>query len=102
MKRPWTLEQMRPKSKASSSLIRTTSSMLIKSASKGRCRPKAQMVLPLYVNVLPTFYLPSQICIRYVPSFYTNDLFVKLQRMYQGTKSVEEYFKEIEVTLITI
>ncbi|RDY01177.1 hypothetical protein CR513_15532, partial [Mucuna pruriens] len=37
---------------------------------------------------------------RFVPSFYTRDLFVKLQRMYLGPKCVEEYFKAIEVTLI--
>ncbi|RDY14379.1 hypothetical protein CR513_00563, partial [Mucuna pruriens] len=37
---------------------------------------------------------------RFVPSFYNRDLFVKLQRIYQGTKSVKEYFKKMEVTLI--
>ncbi|RDX85165.1 hypothetical protein CR513_33682, partial [Mucuna pruriens] len=35
---------------------------------------------------------------RFVPLFYKRDLFVKLQKMYQGVKSVEEYFKEMEVT----
>ncbi|RDX97640.1 hypothetical protein CR513_19564, partial [Mucuna pruriens] len=37
---------------------------------------------------------------RFVPSFYTRDHFVKLERMYQGSKGMEEYFKEMEVTLI--
>ncbi|RDX99852.1 hypothetical protein CR513_17032, partial [Mucuna pruriens] len=35
-------------------------------------------------------------CERFVPSFYTKDLFIKLQRMYQEYKTVEE----MEVTLI--
>ncbi|RDX79138.1 hypothetical protein CR513_40474, partial [Mucuna pruriens] len=39
---------------------------------------------------------------RFVPSFYTRDLYIKLQRLYQGSKSVEEYFKEMEVTIVKI
>ncbi|RDX65381.1 hypothetical protein CR513_55965, partial [Mucuna pruriens] len=35
-------------------------------------------------------------CERFIPSFYTIDLFIKLQRMYQGFRSVEVYFKEME------
>ncbi|RDX70633.1 hypothetical protein CR513_50108, partial [Mucuna pruriens] len=38
----------------------------------------------------------------FMPSFYTIDLYRKLQRLYQGSKSVEEYFKEMKVTLIRV
>ncbi|RDX64381.1 hypothetical protein CR513_57070, partial [Mucuna pruriens] len=37
---------------------------------------------------------------RFVPLFYKRDLFVKLQKMYQGARSVEEYFKEMKMTII--
>ena len=37
---------------------------------------------------------------RYIPASYNWDLQLKLQRMTQGNKSVEEYFKEMEVTMI--
>ena len=37
---------------------------------------------------------------RFVPSHYTRDLFNKLQKISQGTKSVEEYFKEMELAMI--
>ena len=37
---------------------------------------------------------------RYIPTSYNRDLQLKLQRMTQGNKSVEEYFKEMEVTMI--
>ncbi|XP_068476336.1 uncharacterized protein [Phaseolus vulgaris] len=37
---------------------------------------------------------------RYIPASYNRDLQLKLQRMTQGNKSVEEYFKEMEVTMI--
>ena len=32
---------------------------------------------------------------RYIPATYHRDLLLKLQRMTQGNKSVEEYFKEM-------
>jgi hypothetical protein len=35
---------------------------------------------------------------RFVPDHYNRDLFNKLQKLTQGTKSVEEYFKEMEMT----
>ncbi|RDX94570.1 hypothetical protein CR513_23030, partial [Mucuna pruriens] len=44
--------------------------------------------------------LKREIRERFVPCFYKRDIFVKLQITYQGTKSIEEYFKEIEITLI--
>ncbi|RDX90353.1 hypothetical protein CR513_27791, partial [Mucuna pruriens] len=37
---------------------------------------------------------------RFVPLCYKRDLFVKLQKMYQGSRTVQEYFKDMEVTLI--
>ena len=37
---------------------------------------------------------------RYIPASYNRELQLKLQRMTQGNKSVEEYFKEMEVTMI--
>ncbi|CAJ2645713.1 unnamed protein product [Trifolium pratense] len=37
---------------------------------------------------------------RFVPSYYHRDLHNKLQRLTQGSKSVEEYFKEMEVAKI--
>ena len=37
---------------------------------------------------------------RYIRASYNRDLQLKLQRMTQGNKSVEEYFKEMEVTMI--
>ena len=37
---------------------------------------------------------------RFVPSHYTRDLFTKLQKITQGFKSVEEYFKEMELAMI--
>ena len=37
---------------------------------------------------------------RFVPSHYTRDLFNKLQTLSQGTKTVEEYFKQMELNMI--
>jgi hypothetical protein len=37
---------------------------------------------------------------RFVPSYYHRDLHNKVQRLTQGSKSVEEYFKEMEVAKI--
>ena len=36
---------------------------------------------------------------RFVPPHYRKELFLKLQRLEQGTKSVDDYFKELEMTL---
>jgi hypothetical protein len=38
----------------------------------------------------------------FVPDHYTCDLFNKLQKLTQGTKSVEEYFKEMELTMMRL
>ena len=37
---------------------------------------------------------------RFVPTYYNRDLFKKLQLLKQGTKSVEEYYKEMETAMI--
>ncbi|KAK1602071.1 hypothetical protein QYE76_017114 [Lolium multiflorum] len=37
---------------------------------------------------------------RFVPTHYKTDLFNKLQKLKQGTKSVEEFFKEMELTMM--
>ena len=36
----------------------------------------------------------------FVPTYYNRDLFKKLQLLKQGTKSVEEYYKEREIAII--
>ena len=36
----------------------------------------------------------------FVPTYYNRDLFKKLQLVKQGTKSVEEYYKEMEIAMI--
>jgi len=37
---------------------------------------------------------------RFVPSHYQRDLHKKLQRLTQGSRSVDEYYKEMEVSII--
>lgn len=37
---------------------------------------------------------------RFVPSHYFRDLYCKLQTLNQGTKSVEDYYKEMEIAMI--
>ena len=37
---------------------------------------------------------------RFVPTYFNRDLFKKLQLLKQGTKSVEEYDKEMEIAMI--
>ena len=37
---------------------------------------------------------------RFVPTYYNRDLFKKLQLLKQGTESVEEYYKEMEISMI--
>ena len=36
----------------------------------------------------------------FVPTYYNRDLFKKLQLLKQGTKSIEEYYKEMEIAMI--
>ena len=37
---------------------------------------------------------------RFVPNFYYKDLYNKLQSLTQGSKSVEEYHKEMEIAMV--
>ena len=37
---------------------------------------------------------------RFVPNHYYRDLYLKLQGLNQGSKSVDEYFKEMEIAMI--
>ncbi|KAK1649100.1 hypothetical protein QYE76_066905 [Lolium multiflorum] len=37
---------------------------------------------------------------RFVPAHYMTDLFNKLQKLKQGTKTVEEFYKEMELTMM--
>ena len=37
---------------------------------------------------------------RFVPSHYTRDLYKKLQELKQGLKSVDEYYKEMEISMM--
>jgi hypothetical protein len=39
---------------------------------------------------------------RFIPNHYNPDLLNKLQKLTQGTKSVQEYFKEMEMTMMRI
>jgi len=40
--------------------------------------------------------------VRFVPPHYRKEQLLKLQRLHQGSRSVNEYFKDIEVTLTKI
>ena len=37
---------------------------------------------------------------RFVPTYYTRDLFKMLLPLKQGTKTVEEYYQEMEIAMI--
>ncbi|RDY07471.1 hypothetical protein CR513_08412, partial [Mucuna pruriens] len=37
---------------------------------------------------------------KFVPTYYARELYVKLQRLYQWSKGVEEYFKEMEMCMM--
>jgi len=45
-----------------------------------------------------------KLCMRpqFVPPHYRKKLLLKLQRLHQGSRSVNEYFKDLEVTLTKI
>jgi len=41
-------------------------------------------------------------CARFSPPYYRKKLFLKLQRLQQGPRNVDEYFKDLETTLTKI
>ncbi|RDX96603.1 hypothetical protein CR513_20700, partial [Mucuna pruriens] len=54
-----------------------------------------------YIREINTWQdIRTELRTRFVFASYARDLYNKFQRMYQGSKSVEEYFKEIEVALV--
>jgi len=40
--------------------------------------------------------------VRFFPPHYRKELLLKLQRLQQGTQSVDDYFKELETTLTKV
>jgi hypothetical protein len=38
---------------------------------------------------------------RFVPSYYACDLLRKLQQLTQGSKSVEEYYQELQIGMLS-
>ncbi|RDY10589.1 hypothetical protein CR513_04861, partial [Mucuna pruriens] len=44
--------------------------------------------------------LKREMRLRFLLASYVRDLYKRLQRVYQGSKSVEEYYKDMEVTLM--
>ena len=53
-------------------------------------------------NTIPTTWdqLKAAMRHRFVPSYYARDLLNKMQRFQQGSKSVEEYFQELQIGMI--
>jgi len=46
--------------------------------------------------------LKLYMCARFVPPYYWKELLLKLQWLHQGFRSVNEYFKDLEITLTKI
>jgi len=63
-------------------------------------------VMDIGLNNKPTVIswddLKLCMCARFVPPHYRKELLLKLQRLQQGPKSVDEYFKDLETTLTKI
>ena len=56
----------------------------------------------LHPNNTPTTWDALKLLMRhrFVPSYYARDLLNKLQRLRQGTNSVEEYFQELQIGML--
>ena len=56
----------------------------------------------LHPNNIPTTWEALKLIMRhrFVPSYYARDLLNKLQRLRQGTSSVEEYYQELQVGML--
>jgi len=65
---------------------------------------KSVMDIGLNKRLVVVFWEDLKLCMRtrFVPPHYSKELLLKLQRLQQGSKSVDEYFKELETTLTKI
>ena len=52
--------------------------------------------------VVPWEDLKLSMCTTFVPPNYRKEFLLKLQRLQQGTQSVDDYFKELETTLTKV
>jgi len=52
--------------------------------------------------VIAWYDLKECMCARFVPPHYRKEILLKLQRFQQGPRSVDEYFKDLEVILTKI
>jgi len=52
--------------------------------------------------VLFWYDLKECMCAQFVPSHYRKELLLKLQRLHQESRTVDEYFKDLETTLTKI
>ena len=54
-------------------------------------------------SVVVSWYdLKECMSVRLVPPLYRKELLLKLQRLHQGPRTVDEYFKDLETTLTKI
>ena len=52
--------------------------------------------------VVSWYDLKACMCVRFVPPPYRKEFLLKLQRLHQGPRTVDEYFKDLETTLTKI
>ena len=46
--------------------------------------------------------LKECMCVRFVPPHYRNELLLKLRRLHQGSRTIDECFKDLETSLTKI
>jgi len=65
-----------------------------------------QTIMDIGLNKMSTMlsWNDLKLCMhmQFVPPHYRKELLLKLQRLHQGSRSVDEYFKDLEVTLTKI